>query len=83
MSEDVRLHRWKLWFGQCSSRHIGRVLQRRVISVFWHALLCQQAIFPSGFRLQVGWLTQERNASELLLSLKGIYLWVRRRTSSA
>jgi len=68
------LHRWKLWFGQCRSHHIGRVLQHRAVSVFRHTLLYQQAIFPSGFHLQVGWLTQKWVASELLLSPKGIYL---------
>ncbi len=50
---------WRFGFEQSSSCHITRVLQNGALSVFGRLPLSQQALFPSDFHLQVGWVTQE------------------------
>ncbi len=50
---------WRFGFEQSSSCHITRVLQNGTLSVFEWLPLSQQALFPSDFHLQVGWVAQE------------------------
>jgi len=78
---DVALHHWRLSFRQCGLHHIARVLRDAGISVFCLLPLSQHAPFPLGFRRRVGWVTQKPSSSELLLSLRGINDWMKRRTN--
>jgi hypothetical protein len=77
----VRLHHRELGFRQCSFRHIARVLRDGIINAFRCLPLLGHAVVPSGFRFQVGPMTQ-KSSSELLLSLTGIQRCVPRRTLS-
>src|SRR6516162_7399905 len=71
VAASVRLHRWRLGFGQSSSRLITRVLRDGTFSVFQWLPLFWHAVVPSGFRFQVNQMTQE-HSSELLLTESGI-----------
>ena len=75
------LHRWGLGFRQFSFRPITRVLQDGTFSVFQWLPLFWHALVPSGFRLQVNQMTQERS-SEFLLTASGIQHRVPRRAVS-
>jgi hypothetical protein len=50
---------WRFAFEQSGPCHITRVLQNGTLSVFEWLPLFQQALVPSDFQLQVGWMAQE------------------------
>jgi hypothetical protein len=79
VAASVRLHRWGLGFRPCSFRLITRVLRDDTFSVLQWLPLFWHAVVPSGFRLQVNPMTQERS-SEFLLTESGIQHRVPRHT---
>ena len=76
----VRFLRWRLGFRQFSFRPITRVSQGHTVNAFQCLPLFRHAVFPSGFRLQVGRMTQ-KSSSELLLTASRIQHRVPRRPS--
>lgn len=51
----------ELGLKQFSLRHVAQVLQGGGLNAFARPSLCQNAVFPFAFRLQVIWLTYERS----------------------
>src|SRR5512135_69524 len=77
----VRFLRWRLGFRQFSFRPIVRALQGNTFNAFQRSPLLRQAVFPSGFRFQVGRMAQ-KSSSELLVTASRIQHRVKRRTLS-
>src|SRR5512135_2704700 len=75
----VRFLRWRLGFRQFSFRPIVRALQGNTFNAFQRSPLLRQAVFPSGFRFQVGRMAQ-KSSSELLVTASRIQHRVPRRT---
>ena len=55
----VKFHRWRLGFKQSSLSLITQMLQVCASHVFGRLPLYQHAVFPSSFRIQVGWFISE------------------------
>jgi hypothetical protein len=79
VSEQMTFTGRALGFRQFSFHHAIRVLLDMQISGFFASQLLEHAVFPSGFHLQVGSMTQGYHAQPLPNSL-AIYHAVMRRT---
>src|SRR5271165_1345337 len=75
----VRFLRWRLGFRQFSFRPIVRALQGNTFNAFQCSPLLRQAVFPSGFRFQVG-RKAHKSSSELLVTASRIQHRVTQRT---